>query len=349
MEEKKQDIQYISLLSVIAAFSVVSLHTNGCFWQFSTERYWMTANIIESFYYFAVPVFFMISGATLLDYPKRYDTKTYFQKRIAKTLIPFLVWSLVGWGRLILSAWRAGREPDSALLTVTGIWNGIWDTTFVEIYWFFIPLFTCYFCIPLFAAVPEEKRKTLFGYLIAGSFVLQSLFPFLNQIGGASLRVPFHLDVAGGYLLYILLGYWLSTYELPKKYRQIIYALAIVGLATHIVGTYVLSMEAGRIIQTYKGYLNVPCILYSVGIFAFFKENGENILRKWGRVFLPIKNFTFAIYLLHWFIMHRLIAVTHWDTHSIFWRLFGPFLIGAICIGIAYFVRKIPMIKRILP
>lgn len=61
-----RDTQYLTLLNVLSAFSVVFLHTNGCFLHFSTERYWFTANIIESIFYFAVPVFFMISGATLI-------------------------------------------------------------------------------------------------------------------------------------------------------------------------------------------------------------------------------------------------------------------------------------------
>lgn len=73
-----KNIDYISLLSVISAFAVVSLHTNGCFWEFSTKRYWFTANILECLWYFAVPVFFMISGSTLIDFRKRYNLRTYF-------------------------------------------------------------------------------------------------------------------------------------------------------------------------------------------------------------------------------------------------------------------------------
>lgn len=90
---------YITLLKVLSAISVVYLHANGCFWTFSSEkRYWATANVIESFFYFAVPVFFMITGATLIDYRDRYDTKTFFKKRFQKTAIPFLLWSVFGLG-----------------------------------------------------------------------------------------------------------------------------------------------------------------------------------------------------------------------------------------------------------
>lgn len=76
---------FLSFLQCICAISVVTLHTNGIFWKFSqTERYWFTANIVESLFYFAVPIFFMITGATLLNYQERYSTKEYFVRRIKK-------------------------------------------------------------------------------------------------------------------------------------------------------------------------------------------------------------------------------------------------------------------------
>ncbi len=37
---------------------------------------WVSANLLETIFYFALPVFFMISGATLLDYRSKYSTKT---------------------------------------------------------------------------------------------------------------------------------------------------------------------------------------------------------------------------------------------------------------------------------
>ena len=64
---KTKKIEYIDLAGVIAAIAVVFLHTNGCFWEFSKSRYWLTANFIEGVFIFAVPVFFMISSVTLMD------------------------------------------------------------------------------------------------------------------------------------------------------------------------------------------------------------------------------------------------------------------------------------------
>lgn len=98
MKESVQQKDFcITFIQVISAIAVVFLHTNGCFWQFSkTERYWHTANIIESVFYFAVPLFFMVTGITLIDYQDKYSTKEFFKKRIIKTLFPYIIWSLIG-------------------------------------------------------------------------------------------------------------------------------------------------------------------------------------------------------------------------------------------------------------
>ena len=63
MENKaeRQRIEYLPFVSVIAAFSVLILHSNGVFWVFSTDSYWKSANVIESVFYFAVPLFCMLS------------------------------------------------------------------------------------------------------------------------------------------------------------------------------------------------------------------------------------------------------------------------------------------------
>ena len=78
---------YIYLLSVISACAVVFLHTNSIFWTFSYESYWFWTNITECIFYFAVPIFFMISGITLLNYNERYLLqKSDYQYKICEAI-----------------------------------------------------------------------------------------------------------------------------------------------------------------------------------------------------------------------------------------------------------------------
>ena len=93
---KNKSIFYISFIKFVSAFSVLIIHTNGMFWDFSsTEFYWKAANVIESVFYFAVPMFYMVVGITLFDFYDRYTLKEYLHKRFTKVFIPFLTWSII--------------------------------------------------------------------------------------------------------------------------------------------------------------------------------------------------------------------------------------------------------------
>jgi len=87
MSEKKS---WIAAANVCACLGVIILHTNRIFWSFPSGHLWYTANFLETFFYWPVPVFFMISGASLIDYRERYSTKIFFEKRLQRTLIPCL-------------------------------------------------------------------------------------------------------------------------------------------------------------------------------------------------------------------------------------------------------------------
>ena len=56
---------------------------------------WLIDVVYQSLCIFAVPVFFMISGANLLGYRKKYDTKTFFVKRFKKVVFTLCVASAI--------------------------------------------------------------------------------------------------------------------------------------------------------------------------------------------------------------------------------------------------------------
>ncbi len=158
MTNKKKD--YITVLNVISALAVVYLHTNS-FWSFSADIDWALFNMIECIFYFAVPIFFMISGATLIGYRSRSTTKDFFKKRFMKSVVPFLFWSIfsLGFGTLIdLTVYG----PDSLKHNAFDIINMFTYCRFPHnsIYWFFPVLFTAYMFIPVLSAIDETKKRT---------------------------------------------------------------------------------------------------------------------------------------------------------------------------------------------
>ena len=334
---------YITILSVVSAIAVVFLHTNGCFWNVSSYRYWFTANIIECVFYFAVPIFLMITGANLIDYQERYSTKEYIKKRVKKTLVPFIVWSLIGIIYFIVF-----KIIDIKTISASFLFNGIFSINpFVSYYWFFIPLFSIYLCIPVIASIDKKKKDRIILYLIIGGLLINSIYPFIRDALHLNLYFSVEFIMCSGCLIYPLIGYILDKHELDFGKRLIIYILGIISLMIMIIGTYIASIKAGTVIDTYKSYWYIPCILYSSSIFVFVKSISKSI--KNIKIFEKLSQYTFSIYLIHFFIVNPIETFSNIELNSIIFRLGAPFLIIPICILITYLLRKIPIIKKIVP
>ena len=347
-EESRNDTQYISLLSVISCIAVVILHLNGCFWKFGDSKsHWPSAVAIESIFYFAVPVFFMISGATLIDYMDRYSTAVFFRKRFVKTLIPFLFWSIMG---LLVHLFFL-HDITADQLSLKEIYNGIFSYTYVDVYWFFRPLFIIYLCMPLFAATVKEKRKEVFLYLFIAAFILDFLMPLIRSVFHPGIVMPLTTVVAGYYIIFIIAGYLISHYEVDFRLRILIYILGTAGFLMQSLGTYVYSMKDGAINQLFKGYTAVPAILQGLMVFMLGKTVGARLLKKkaFAKVIGFLKDYTFPVYLLHWFIIKGLLHFFEINTYSILWRIGGVIPVLIISILITAVLRKLHVGKWLLP
>lgn len=79
--QQKKRLLYIDILNIIACMCVIFMHCNGIAHQYSDTTAWRQSMVIETIAYWAVPVYFMISGATLMDYRDKYLTRVFFKKR----------------------------------------------------------------------------------------------------------------------------------------------------------------------------------------------------------------------------------------------------------------------------
>lgn len=343
----KIENSYITFINVVSAFAVLFLHANGCFWQFNSDptSYWPSANVIECLCYFAVPMFFMISAIKLLDFFDRYSLREYLVKRIQKILIPFLAWNFIAVAcKLLIGA----LELDS--ISLRFLYQGITGSTIIDIFWFFSSLFILYLSLPLFAAVEKVKRKTVFTYLTITGFVLNILIPFIKNVFNLDLNAPYSVMAVAGVLIWIPLGWLLHSCALSHLQKTIVYIFGIMGLLMHIVGTYQLSMKAGEIVGTFKGYQNVPCILYSAAMFVLLKDIGSILMKgKYAAFIKWLGGYTFAIYLIQFLLLAFVSLKTNIDQTTMAYRLGAPFVFAPIIIIITWCIRRIPVLRAIVP
>ena len=97
---KKERNLTFDVLNVLAIIGVITLHHNGLVHSYKPGSGWVQSLVFECLFYCSVPIFMMLSGANLLGYKDRYDTKTFLKKRLTRVAVPWLFWAVV------FLAWR---------------------------------------------------------------------------------------------------------------------------------------------------------------------------------------------------------------------------------------------------
>ena len=343
-----RNLKYINILNIISCISVIALHCNGCFWQFADAMYWKTSVVIETLFYTAVPCFFMIIGVTLIDYTKKYNTSVFFKKRFVKTFYPFIFWSLFA------IVFQCLRHPERlASLDLTQLTNSVVMTKAMPVYWFFIPLFAVYLSIPVLNKIPDIHRKATYTYMIYCSLLSTSVLPMAFKVLKLEYNYELAIPIAGGYIMYLLLGYLLEyCYELSSKQRYIVYIAGLLGLLVRMVTVYVWSLEEGKINNTMGGYTNLPTIAYSMAVFVFVKYElmRTNYIQKMNAAALQrISGYSFGVYLLHMYFVIGLPKILHFANTSIWWRTIGVLVVYCCCLLVVHIMKKLPVLKNSVP
>lgn len=343
----KSRVVYYDVLNIMACFCVIWMHCNVAAHVFSRGgNVWVTSMIVETIAYWAVPVFIMLTGATLMNYREKYDTKTFFKKRVLKTLVPFIIWSVV------ILVWKYyGNMMEIKYVSFKHLLNIMILNQEESVYWFFWALFSVYLSIPVLSHLTEEKHRKTLWYIVIVAFIFCSV-PKLLKLIGIEWNSNFTFPIAGGYVIYIILGYLLSTQDIKKKKRIIIYILGILALFIRYFGTYYLSAREGRINKALWGYAFFTGLFPAVAVFVFTKNakilsNIKN--KKIETIISKVSSCSFGIYLIHLMVMRYEIRLLSINTNSVIWRTVGAVTTYFIALGIIYFIKKIPIIKKIVP
>lgn len=352
MENNKKYILYFDLLNIFACFAVVALHVNGAVHTFAKTRNWVSCMFIEALFYFAVPVFFMLTGATLMNYRKRYDTGAFFKKRILKTFVPFIIWSITG---ICWSIFYTKGLKIFDINTPAKFISAVINCKGMGIYWFFPALFSVYLTIPLFSLVDEDKRigkKGIFTYLILVYIVLNVLLPFVCRLTGIQWNSALNAVSCGGYVVWFLIGYLLANTDINKKFRILIYILGLIGFFMYFYLTVQNSFKTGRFDKTYAGYMNIPAIFMGTAVFVLFKYGKWNSIEKHEKAVRFVRNLSsasFGVYLIHYYLKDFSIRHFGIDPRSTLYRIVGTFIIYGLSVIIVRVIQKIPVIRKMVP
>jgi surface polysaccharide O-acyltransferase-like enzyme len=293
---------WVTNLRVLATLSVILLHASGGgIFSYNTiplSWYWI-CNLTNSFGFFAVPCFVMLSGYLLLG---RYDGNlvSFLQKRFTRVWLPFTLW--IG----IYLAYRIFYEHRANSIS-TCIQKYLGGDVLYGHLWFVYMILGMYLLTPYLSRWLKTATQQEVYFFLFLSFISASIFPLITKITGFPIK--FDLQNFGGYIGYYVAGYVLGNADTSayKKYYPFIFLSAWL-LSTF--GNYYETMNhAGKYQGNFYNYLSPNIIIDAVAIFLAFKHwlNIE-ILPKVTNLF---DKYSYGIYLVHELVLRHLSRVYH--------------------------------------
>lgn len=345
---------YADYIRSFAAMAVIMIHSTGTYLpEFdpadNMEAHWWTGNLYCSLLRWATPFFIMLSGSFLLEPSRPESTTAFLHKRIVRVLLPFAFWTLV----YILYQYRGSLFSSGTDLP--GVGEVLYKIFFEDVYyhlWFVPMIVSLYLLTPTFRIfIRHAQRRDIEYYLLVsfGITAMQHLFPgffIVEYIGWL------------GYIGFYVLGYYLTTYQLPQPWRKLLFGLALLMPIVTALGTWWLSVQKGAHDQTLFVYFSPNVVLMTIALFSWLRWlDWSGVADRFPRFDKWIHHFaglSFGVYFIHALVLDILKNgyLGQWHTTSdLFFNQPVHPLIGAIpqaalvvliSYGCVYALSKVP-------
>ena len=294
MAEKKKRLYYIDALNCIAIFFVLVLHSAQLS-HFGDESYTnlQLANVLQALCIPAVYIFFMNSGATLLNYRARQTTKEFFRRRTQRVLVPFIFWSICYY---LFDIWfRAFPGPidHSTDASFKGFINAFLNNNINNLFWFFYTIIALYLVAPILSVL-ADKHKDVLGYVVIIYFIVNDVLSYLGNILGKDLTTEFISQplLTSSFVGFFIMGYLIKENYFSIKVQNWLIILGMVTLLASLINIF----TAGK----YSFLSGYSPFLYSVSLYLIVKRITEHVKKeKVLQFFALCSGASLGIYILH--------------------------------------------------
>lgn len=284
---------YFEALRIIAVLFVIYNHTETTGFQYYT----ITDNLF--LYYIslicaiicktAVPIFFMISGALLLNKDEKI-CKVYFN-RIFRIVIVLLIFSLFVY---IINLKDAGSFDLSIFLKT------VYSSQVRFSYWYLYAYISFLIALPLLRKMVKAMEKKDFVYLLLLGILAYYIIPVMQYILGIGRNSYLEFAFAGQiFLFYPLIGYYCDKYlSINKKNLLFLLTASLLSIVLTIIMTNAWIDQTGNIMS--QNWLNAFILIPSITVFAVIKLifAKMTICERISKIICTIGSCTFGIYLL---------------------------------------------------
>lgn len=371
--DTRKHIDYYNTLRVMAMVAVVAIHIatptlKMAYKAGNLSTDWYTGDIYLAMTRFAVTMFLMLTGATMLGREHKY--KDFIKKRLTRIFIPFLVFSV---GYIVFKLHFDRPQPHVENLSGLLGWVGdkYIECGLSQHFWYVYMLLVLYPIIPLAQRLISMDKRHRGLDIALGVWAVYLVLFHSSPLSPFALPAPEAISKSniltatgliyfgsriGTYLTffgYMLLGYRLSTLLNGIEKRDLrkwkIMAAVVYAASVAFCAAVCARMSLGKLNMAALGYMHINTMMQTIAVFVIVA--GTDISQaqsKAGRAIRNIRNSisecSYGIYLLHIMVISVL-----WSM-KIYWRICDPIIsIPLLTLGVTlvswviiYAIRKIP-------
>lgn len=304
---EKERIIYVDILRIMSIVSVIILHITADILtrtnNFDTASWWVS-NVFNSVTRFAVPVFFMISGAMILRLNMK-SYKDFYLKRVWPLVISLVSWSLL-YG--LYYQYYIVRSPMTVYEFLRSFaYKLISDGNYVHL-WFLYAIIAIYITVPMMLKLVKACSEKDLRYFLTLWFIVSVVYRFVSEFvmktTSQSIYISFFdIPLFTGFLGYFILGYYLYTYELTPKLKSILFNLGVISFFATPVATYFASRHQGILDEMFYGNYSITVFFMAIAIFIYFQEKEAALSKKINvkikKMIGSLSKASFSIYLIH--------------------------------------------------
>ncbi len=343
--EGKRQVAY-DILRILAICMVVIIHANVATIAAIMGWRWAMITVLTSILTVAVPIFFMISGALLLDVKDPIDIKTLFQRRIKKIFAPFIIWSNI----YVVVRIIMGKLP----LTIGSFIRLIEKPAYYQ-FWFMYSLLAIYLLLPVLQRMLLKCSKQIVEYMLILWCVFSLLVPMLEHVfHDIQLCEHFDLNFVEGYLGYFILGYYLKKYKSSCTIKKALLYLLSGMLLTVACVVIEQTVKDGMCWKGYfmNSYLTPFVMLYSIGVFEFVVALVRKYETQWRDkakcgVMLGAK-LSMGVFYIHMLVLTALEHTGWLDDKSVVMLMVKIAITISCSFGGSYIISKVPVLRKLV-
>ena len=340
---------HFDILRIIAAFSVVMLHSAAQFWYDLpiSDPNWIITNSYNALFRFGVPIFVMISGSLFLNPEREANIRKLFTHNITRILILFIFWSCI-YG--LYDCLRFGFDTLSCK-------DFLREFILGRYHLWFLPMIACLYClVPVLHCFVKHAEVSVIKYFLL-LFVVFQIGIFTLKVFVINQELLYILELMNiplvcSYAGYFVLGYYLSYIGIAKKYHRLIYISAFLSAVCNVfLGNLLAQKHQTPIADLYDSYGFFTFIIV-IAIYIFITDHKEKFIfsPKVTRFVRELSACTLGVYVMH-------VGLMELFKDNGFHPLSFPMLIGVpifaiicfiLCTFIAAIIRRIPFIGRFI-